>query len=120
MKETSLLQDPAVQAADSSRSIPELAEASASCLSLANAETQPDGTATSAGSEQTARALPTMTSGKAQLPASQTQLSIVEQSLLASTLQPAHGSTLSMQQPGQHPTKKLTLREKLRILKESG
>ena len=119
MKEASLLQDPALQAADSS-CIPEVAEASASCLSLASVETQPDGIDISVGGEQIARAQAIRTSGKPQLPDSQPGLKLVEQSLVASTLQPVIGSTPSMQQPGQHIAKKLTLREKLRILKESG
>ena len=113
------LRDPAPPAAGHFR-VSELAAAPASCLSLAAAETKPGGTAASAGCTRTAKAQVVMAPDTSRQSDSEVSLHPVQQTTVDPSLQPVLGCPTSMQLPGHHPAKKLTLREKLRILKESG
>ncbi len=119
VKEASLLHDPGPQAAGSS--VPQaLAEASVTRLSSGDAEAQANANTASGGCQRTAHAQAGTAPSKAQLPESHVGLHTLQQSLLPPNLHSALSSSRSMQQPWQYPTKKLTLRERVKLMKGSG
>lgn len=113
-----VLRDPAPQAAGPS-CVSEVAGAPASRLSLAPAKMQPAGTAMSVGCKEIAKVQAIMASDTSRQSDFEVGLQSVQQTPVAPLLQHVLGCAESMQQPGHYPAKKLTLREKLRIMKES-
>ena len=118
-EEASLSRNPGPQAAGGS-SPRALAEVTMTRLSSGDVETHPTGDTSSVGCQQRAHAQAGIASGRAQMPGSHMGSYNLQQSLVAPSLQSVLSSSLSMQQPRQYPAKKLTLRERVKLMKGSG